>query len=159
AVTSLRGRQTPILAEGQLSLVVFANPACTACGPTMQAVKRLRAVERNVRFLVAMDGEPEQGLIYAESYGLPEVVRSDSVKSLDGSARPFVIALSDDGVVLARGVPNTLEQLEALLASARHYNSIGSSAAISSEEGASSSRDELELVDLRYGAKGLETEQ
>ena len=33
---------------------------------------------------------------------------------------PFTVVVSDEGTVLATGVPNTLEQLEMLLANARH---------------------------------------
>jgi methylamine dehydrogenase accessory protein MauD len=119
-VVSLRGEQTPVVIPGYLSLVTFANPGCSACGPTMEAVKRLRSVEREVRFVVAVDGDQTQGLRYASSYGLTDVVGSDSLRTMSCASRPFTVVVSDEGTVLATGVPNTLEQLEMLLANARH---------------------------------------
>ncbi len=157
AVTSLRGDQVQVIVQGQLSLVAFANPTCTACGPTMQAVKRLKAVEPSLRFLVAVDGEPKEGLIYAESYGLPQVVGADHLKALDSNLRPFVTVLSDQGIVLATGVPNNLEQLESLLAAARHHNSFNVSQDISGDDPAAA-RKELELVDLRSGISDQEAD-
>ncbi len=127
-VVSLRGDATQVLVPGFLSLITFANPGCGACGPTMEAVKRLRAVERGVRFVVAVDGEQAQALKYAESYGLMDVVGSETL-AVPVVSRPFVVVLSSDGTVLGAGVPNTLEQLEILLATARYQGSAGDASA------------------------------
>jgi len=119
-VVSLRGEQMPVVMPGYLSLVTFASPGCSACGPTMEAVQRLRPVERGVRFVVAVDGDQTQGLKYASRYGLADVVGSGSLRTMSCASRPFTVVVSDEGTVLATGVPNTLEQLEMLLANARH---------------------------------------
>ena len=121
---SLGGGQIPVVVSGYLSLITFVNPGCSTCSPTLDAVKRLRAVEGKVRFIVAVDGEERPGIKYVHSYGLMNVVGSGSIAVLDSHSRPFVVVLRDDGTVLATGVPNTLEQLEVLLAEARHMTSV-----------------------------------
>ena len=121
---SLGGGQIPVVVSGYLSLITFVNPGCSTCSPTLDAVKRLRAVEGKVRFIVAVDGEERPGIKYVHSYGLMNVVGSGSIAVLDSHSRPFVVVLRDDGMVLATGVPNTLEQLEVLLAEARHMTSV-----------------------------------
>jgi len=121
---SLGGGQIPVVVSGYLSLITFVNPGCSTCSPTLDAAKRLRAVEGKVRFIVAVDGEERPGIKYVHSYGLMNVVGSGSIAVLDSHSRPFVVVLRDDGTVLATGVPNTLEQLEVLLAEARHMTSV-----------------------------------
>jgi methylamine dehydrogenase accessory protein MauD len=121
---SLGGGQIPVVVPGYLSLITFVNPGCSTCSPTLDAVKRLRAVEAEVRFIVAVDGEERPGIKYVQGYGLMNVVGSGSIGVLDSHSRPFVVVLRHDGTVLATGVPNTLEQLEVLLAEARHTTSV-----------------------------------
>ena len=121
---SLGGGQIPVVVPGYLSLITFVNPGCSTCSPTLDAVKRLRAVEAEVRFIVAVDGEERPGIKYVQGYGLMNVVGSGSIGVLDSRSRPFVVVLRHDGTVLATGVPNTLEQLEVLLAEARHTTSV-----------------------------------
>lgn len=128
-VVSLRGELTPVLVRGHLSLVTFVSPECNTCAPTMQAAGRLRKAERGVRFVVAVDGGQAQGLKYAETYGFRDVVDADSLGALRCGSRPYAVVLSGDGTVLASGVPNTLEQLEMLLAGARRESSARASAA------------------------------
>jgi hypothetical protein len=121
---SLRGEDIPITVQGRLSLLTFASPECGACAATMLAVKRLRDVEPDVWFVVAVDGEKEQALKYAEKYGLEDVASPEAFNRLGSSSRPFAVILAEDGTVLGSGVTNTLEQLEALLAAARVQNVI-----------------------------------
>jgi len=85
----------------------------------MQAVRSLKSTEQGVWFLIAVDGDEAQVLEYTEKYGLPDSVASDSLGAIDAAHRPFSVALSSAGVVLASGVPNTLEQMEVLLGVAR----------------------------------------
>jgi methylamine dehydrogenase accessory protein MauD len=122
---SLSGNELPILVPGHLSVVMLASPSCGACGPTMDAVRRLRDAEPQVHFVVAVDGDPGQGLKYTADYGITDALACASLGHLNSNARPFATILSDDGTVLAAGVPNTLEQLEMLLGLARQTHSSG----------------------------------
>jgi methylamine dehydrogenase accessory protein MauD len=165
-VSSIRGVDTPLLVSGHLSLVMFASPECSACGSAMQAVKHLRSTERDVWFVIAVDGKQQHGLEYAAKYGLTDVaglVSSDSLPDLGYTSRPFAVVLADEGTVLGSGVPNTLEQLEVLLATAR-LNSLappdpanGSTDVLpgQAEEGGKNT-DELPLIDIIAQPQGLD---
>lgn len=118
-VISADGTTIPVLVRDHLSLVTFASPGCSVCVPVLQAVRSLKSAEQDVRFLVAVDGGERRVREYSEKYGLTDCVTSESVGAISGPHRPFSVALSSTGVVLASGVPNTLEQLEVLLEVAR----------------------------------------
>jgi methylamine dehydrogenase accessory protein MauD len=123
-VISAQHKTIPILVRDRLSLVTFASPGCSVCVPVMQAVRSLKSTERGVWFLVAVDGDEGQVQEYSEKYGLRDnCIAAASLGTIDRSHRPFSVVLSSAGVVLAAGVPNTLEQLEVLLGAARRENS------------------------------------
>lgn len=147
SLTSLRGHRVPVVGSGEISLIAFANPTCTACGPTMKAVKRLSSVESGLRLIVAVDGDPDQALSYAATYGITDVVDPTQLKAFDSSARPFVTAMSDEGIILATGVPNTLEQLESLTAAARHRRSFIPQDGEPTTSNSTTS-EELKLIDI-----------
>ncbi len=121
-VISAQGRTIPVLVHDRVSLVTFASPGCSVCVPVIQAVRSLTSAERGVWFLIAVDGDEGQVLEYSEKYGLRDCIASESLGAIDGPHRPFSVVLSSAGVVLAAGVPNTLEQLEVLLGVARREN-------------------------------------
>ena len=125
-MATLNGEQKPVLVSGQLSVIVLASPSCDVCAPTMQAVARLREAERDVNFVVGVDGDASQGISYAAGYGINDVFAASGL-GVTSTARPFAVVLADDGAVLAAGVPNTLEQLESLLEVGRHEHSLGAS--------------------------------
>lgn len=146
---SLGGGQIPVVVPGCLSLITFVNPGCSTCSPTLDALKRLRTAEGEVRFIVAVDGEERQGIKYVQGYGLMNVVSSGSIGVLDSHSRPFVVVLQHDGMVLATGVPNTLEQLEVLLAEARHTTSVADRSAEPGGHSAPAGGDsEIEMTEL-----------
>lgn len=120
SAVTVRGEQTQVLVPGKLSVIMLASSTCGACAPTMEAVMRLREVEKDVNFVVAIDGDQGQALPYAASYGLTDVAAPASLGALNVNARPFAVVLADNGTVLGAGVPNTLEQLEMLVAGARY---------------------------------------
>jgi methylamine dehydrogenase accessory protein MauD len=136
---SLTGEEKPVLVPGQLSALILASPSCGVCAPTMAAVGRLGEVEPDVRFVVGVDGEASQAIAYAAGYGIKDVF-APSKLGVNITARPFAVIVSDKGTVLAAGVPNTLEQVESLLAAARHANSHATS-----PDDAGGSREALEL--------------
>ncbi len=161
-VLSFRGNEMPVVMPGYLSLVTFASPKCGACGPTMQAVRRVAGVERDVRVVVAVDGEKAEGLKYAQGYGFADAVSSDNLRQLASKSRPFAVVVSSEGGVLGVGVPNTLEQLEGLLASARRVYAVLSRPAADGmdehigplEPDGPIAMTELSLMDIRARAHG-----
>lgn len=123
-VATLRSREIDLLQPDHLTLVVFVNSGCSICVPILQGLKPLMRVERRLAVIVAVDGEPKDGLQYVGRYGFSDGVSSALLGPIDAGGRPFAIVLDSVGTVLAAGLPNTLEQLEVLLADARHAQAV-----------------------------------
>ena len=85
-----------------LSLVAFTSATCELCADLHPGLVRLAAAERDLD-LVTLDGQRD-----ASAFA------SFSVRST-----PYVVAVDADGVVRARGVANTLDQVEEMLAEVR----------------------------------------
>jgi methylamine dehydrogenase accessory protein MauD len=113
-IISFGSRSVNVLTPGRVTLIVFANPGCSLCAPILEAAHRLMRVDRTLNVVVAADGESSVGLEYVRSHGFSDAVPAEPLNQLDGAHRPFAVALSAGGTVLASGVPNTLEQLEEL---------------------------------------------
>lgn len=118
-LVSLRGRPVPFPAAGGLSLLVFASPLCSLCATVLPGLRTLARAERDLTAVVAVDEVGGESLAYLERNGFRDGVAADRLASLDPSHRPYAIAAGADGIVLASGVVNTLEQLEELVATAR----------------------------------------
>lgn len=88
-------------AENKLTLVAFTSPTCELCE---QLVPGLHRIER------AYD---EIGLRTVSSDGNPQVFASFNVRST-----PYLVAVDRGGVVRSRGVANTIDQAEEMLAEA-----------------------------------------
>jgi methylamine dehydrogenase accessory protein MauD len=116
---SLRGTDVPLFAPGVLTLLTFVSPGCGACAPVVQAVSKLRSTDRDVRFVIAVDGDREEALPYLAKYGVSDAVSAPELGALGSRARPFCVVLGTDGTVIDAGIPNTLEQVEYLLAQTR----------------------------------------
>jgi hypothetical protein len=76
-------------------------------------------VDPEIAVTVAVDGEASDALSYLSKHGFGDGVPAVSLSQIDPGDRPIAMALSAEGRVLAAGVPNTLEQLEVLVADAR----------------------------------------
>jgi methylamine dehydrogenase accessory protein MauD len=123
-VATLRSREADLLQPNHLALVVFVNSGCSICTPILQGLKPLMRVDPQLAVTLAVDGEPMDGLQYLGRYGFSDGVSSELLGTIDAGGRPFAIVLDSAGTVLASGVPNTLEQLEVLLADARHTQAV-----------------------------------
>jgi thiol-disulfide isomerase/thioredoxin len=86
-------------AASQLTLVAFTSPTCELCARLEPALARLAAGYREVRV---------------------RTIRSDEEPSLFGAfavrSTPYVVAVDREGIVRSRGVANTLDQVEEMLA-------------------------------------------
>lgn len=118
-VMSLKSRPVAVLAPGRITLVLFANSGCSFCSPILEALRRLMRVDPEIAVTVAVDGEASDALSYLSKHGFGDGVPAVSLSQIDPGDRPIAMALSAEGRVLAAGVPNTLEQLEVLVADAR----------------------------------------
>lgn len=122
-LTGTDGEEVPLLDNEHISLLVLASPNCNACKPMLDSVQSLANVQPDIRFLVAVDGARAERTRYLARYSFKQTVASEELTALSAASRPFAVALASDGTVLQTGIPNTLEQLEILITSARQLNS------------------------------------
>lgn len=112
--------------RGEPALIVFFSPTCGACEQLPEAIRaftgnrpaspvRLLAVLKRVDFKTAMEFIEEQELTSA-SFALEE----DFPPSLNPGAAPFAAAVTEGGVVAARGKPKILKHLVEMAYAAQH---------------------------------------
>lgn len=83
-----------------LALAVFTSEGCPVCqnlGPSIDFMAR----------------DPELAVLTFD-----EVVDQDAWTAFDSPGAPYAVALDSNGTVLAKGIPNTLPQLESIVATA-----------------------------------------
>lgn len=106
----------PGLPQGRPAIVVFVSPECSICKPLLPAIPVVarRYPQLEVLAVVAGDDENERNR-YAWEIGdlaRPDLYELESDWNIPGT--PFAVAISGEGRVDARGVVNSLDQLEAL---------------------------------------------
>lgn len=116
---TLKARQARLLQDAQTTIVLFVSSTCGLCKPVLEGAARLRGVESGLVLALAVDGDEEGGLRYLRRHGFNDGLRSGDLAALDSGQRPYAVALADDGLVLASGAVNTLDQLEGLIDLAR----------------------------------------
>lgn len=83
----------------RFTLLAFTSPTCEICGKLKPALTRLgRSYDEIDLRIIDHDAEP------------------DSFASFRVRSTPYLIAVDNDGVVRSRGVANTLDQVEEMLA-------------------------------------------
>ena len=85
--------------EAQLTVVAFTSPGCEICAGLVPGLRSLAATYREVAVEV-VDHAPSTAAVFADF----------NVRST-----PYVVAVDGQGVVRARGVANTLEQVEVMV--------------------------------------------
>jgi methylamine dehydrogenase accessory protein MauD len=104
----------------ELTLLVFASPRCSLCGPVLEGLKRLSAVESSFQCVPIVDDDGNLGLSYLVKYGFPDGLAANELTTISVQSRPFGLVLDREGEVLSSGITNTLEQLEELVFQAKH---------------------------------------
>ncbi|MGA7869479.1 MAG: methylamine dehydrogenase accessory protein MauD [Candidatus Binatus sp.] len=106
--------------DGRSQLLMFVSPTCPVCKKLLPIAKSVAAAEsRWLDLIFTSDGEPsEQDALIArhqlESYPFvlsPEVGLTYRVAKL-----PYAVLIDDEGVVRAKGLVNTREHLESIVA-------------------------------------------
>lgn len=85
-----------------LTLIAFTSPTCTICAALKPSLAALRRQY------------PEMALQLVDASESPAVFDAFAVRST-----PYVVTVNRDGIVVGRGVANTLEQIEELLRESR----------------------------------------
>lgn len=119
----LRGIQSEAVAIGmpteQPTLLFFLSPDCPVCKKLIPVLKALaRDEKRALKVVLASDGEAASHLQFVREQGLqalPYVLSTDLGMSYRVSRLPYAVLLRQDGVVAAKGLVNSREQLDSLL--------------------------------------------
>ena len=118
-LTDLAGRAVNIGAPALTStLLFFLSPSCPVCKKLLPIVKSTAASERRwLSVVLASDGdEPEQRRFVrrARLEAFPYVLSTDLGVNYHVSKLPYAVLLDERGIVRAKGLVNSREQLESL---------------------------------------------
>ena len=106
-------------AQAQPTLVFFLAPTCPVCKKLIPVLKALvRDEGRRLRVVLASDGEAAAHLAFVREYGLdamPYVLSTELGMAFRVSRLPYAVLLNAQGVVAAKGLVNSREQLDSLL--------------------------------------------
>ncbi|WP_085314478.1 methylamine dehydrogenase accessory protein MauD [Derxia lacustris] len=116
---SLTGGQVQIgSAAAKSRLVFFLSPSCPVCKKLIPAIKAIQQDERQwLDIALASDGDESrhrQFIADAQLSGLPYVLSEQLGVTYKVARLPFAVLIDSTGVVRAKGLVNTREQLESL---------------------------------------------
>ena len=103
---------------GKARLLFFLSPTCPICKKLLPVLKSVRVGEQDwLQVVLASDGEEERHRRFIETAGLaefPYVVSTELGLAYRVARLPFAVVLDRHGVVRAKGLVNSREQLESL---------------------------------------------
>ena len=119
----LRGIQSEAVSIGgaaaQPTLLFFLSPTCPVCKKLIPVLKALVKDERRgLQVVLASDGEEADHLRFVREQGLealPYVLSTELGMGYRVSRLPYAVLLDTQGVVAAKGLVNSREQLDSLL--------------------------------------------
>jgi methylamine dehydrogenase accessory protein MauD len=101
------------------TLVFFLSPTCPVCKKLLPVLKSLQRDEgRHLAVVLASDGEAAAHLKFVREHQLesmPYVLSTELGMSYRVSRLPYGVLLDQRGVVVAKGLINSREQLDSLL--------------------------------------------
>lgn len=99
-------------------LIFFMSPTCPVCKKLLPILRSIQASEGNwVDIVLASDGEmPEHLAFYkkAQLDAFPYVLSTELGMNFQISKLPYAVLLDETGIVRAKGLVNSREQLESL---------------------------------------------
>jgi methylamine dehydrogenase accessory protein MauD len=119
-VASINGFEVAVgVKQTHSTLVLFLSPTCPICNKLLPAIKSVRSSEsRWLSVVLASDGEPEKHLEFMRKHALadiPYLLSQPLGTAYRVSRLPFAVLLDADGIVRAKGLVNSREQLDSLL--------------------------------------------
>ena len=119
----LRGIQSEAVAIGgpseRATLVFFLSPTCPVCKKLLPVLKAMQRDERRaVSVVLASDGERAEHLRFVTEQDLghmPYVLSTELGMGYRVSRLPYAVLLDRGGMVAAKGLVNSREQLDSLL--------------------------------------------
>ena len=105
-------------ATGRSQMLFFLSPTCPVCKKLLPVLRNLANAERaRLDVVLASDGETEEHRAFwqREKLGLPYVLSAELGIGFQISKLPYAVVIGPDGVVRAKGLVNSREQIESLL--------------------------------------------
>lgn len=99
------------------TLIFFLSPTCPICKKLLPVLKSIRQSESWLDVMLASDGEEARHRTFiasAELEAFPYVISEQLGVTYRVSRLPFAVLLDGEGVVKAKGLVNSREQLESL---------------------------------------------
>lgn len=113
---------------GRGVLLFFLSPTCPVCKKLLPILAAIRAAERSwLDVALASDGDPLKQRAFIAQAGLsdfPYVLSSDLGMSFRVQKLPYAVLIDARGVIAAKGLVNSREQLESLFTA--HELGVGS---------------------------------
>jgi methylamine dehydrogenase accessory protein MauD len=118
-LTDLAGRPINIGAPSLSStLLFFLSPTCPVCKKLLPILKSAAATEKRwLSIVLASDGDEEEQRAFIRRAGLeafPYVLSTPLGVTYQVSKLPYAVLLDERGIVRAKGLVNSREQLESL---------------------------------------------
>ena len=118
-LSSLTGGQVQVGSpSSRHTLIFFLSPTCPICKKLLPVLSSIDKSEANwLSVVLASDGDEKNHYEFIESAKLgrfPYVISEQLGVTYRVSRLPFAVLLDDEGVVRAKGLVNTREQLESL---------------------------------------------
>lgn len=105
-------------APGRGTLLFFLSPTCPVCKKLIPVLKSVQRVEKAwLRIVLASDGEMPEHLAFRRTAGLDEflyVLSAQLGMTYRVSRLPYAVLIDEEGMVRAKGLINSREQLESL---------------------------------------------
>ncbi|SFV14958.1 methylamine dehydrogenase accessory protein MauD [Pseudoduganella namucuonensis] len=106
-------------APGASTLLFFLSPTCPVCKKLLPVLKSMRKDESGwLRMVLASDGDQVEHQAFQREYGLadfPYVLSAQLGMAYRVARLPYAVLIDARGVVSAKGLINSREQLESLL--------------------------------------------
>lgn len=118
-LADLLGRRLTIGERGQHSqLLFFLSPTCPVCKKLLPILKSVASTENAwLRIVLASDGEMPEHLAFYRQAGLerfPYLLSTELGMKFQISKLPYAVLIDESGVIRAKGLINSREQLESL---------------------------------------------
>lgn len=103
---------------GRGQLLFFLSPTCPVCKKLLPVIRSIAASERTwLDIVLASDGDPEehkQFYVKADLGIVPYVLSTELGMTYQISKLPYAVLIDEHGLIRAKGLVNSREQLESL---------------------------------------------
>ncbi len=118
-LNDLLGRpQTIGMPSTHSQLLFFLSPTCPVCKKLMPILRSIASTEKSwLRVVLASDGEMPEHLAFYKQANLdpfPYILSTSLGMSFHISKLPYAVLMDENGVIRAKGLINSREQLESL---------------------------------------------